>query len=94
VAVSTTRILGLEFGTLRAIYRQLAIGMRSARPHLRRQHPGRADASRTTSNRRGGEIDDANLRVNRDLAELCNLVDYAGLIVRSALQRHESRGLH
>jgi L-aspartate oxidase len=42
------------------------------------------------------EIDEfyGKFRVSRDLLELRNLVDCADLIVRCALQRRESRGLH
>ena len=43
-----------------------------------------------------GEINDyyAHFRVSRPLLELRNMADCSDLIVRSALLRHESRGLH
>jgi L-aspartate oxidase len=42
------------------------------------------------------EVEDyyGSFRVTTDLIELRNLLECAALIVKSALRRHESRGLH
>src|SRR4029078_6273246 len=44
--------------------------------------------------RREGQDYYGHLRVTRDLRERRELVEVADLIIRSALSRHESRGLH
>ncbi len=56
----------------------------------------RLERARARIDRLAAEIDDYywNFKVEPELIELRNMVEVAGLIVRCALQRKESRGLH